>query len=299
MTVNVNELVTNRILELLKEGTIPWKSPWISRGSHISVNWKTQKPYRGINQMLLPFGGEYATFNQIREAGGRVKKGEKGHIVVLWKPCKTKVKQEDIEAQEDENTTEKTYLLLRYYRVFEINTQCEGLESKRPKLPVFDHDPVAEGEAIVQGFVGGPEIRFAPGRAYYKPFFDYVSVPPLSDYPNPHEYYSTLFHELVHSTGHESRLNRDGITKSRGFGSDPYAFEELVAEMGAAMLCAHAGIDNSTIENSAAYIDNWLTVLRNDTKLVIKAASHAQKAVDLILGTQFKEEGNTNDSDAA
>lgn len=301
MSVNkkVYELVTNRVIEQLEKGVVPWRRPWVS-GSSVAVNWVTQKPYRGINQFLLPFGGEYATFLQIKQAGGRVLKGERGHTVVFCKRVVKKVNKPEIlelEEEHDKNQKDQIYFLYKTYTVFEINTQCEGIKSKRPPVPKFDHDPIKAAEQIIEGFIDRPKITFAPGRAYYKPFFDYISIPPMEDFEIAEEFYCTLFHELVHSTGHESRLNREGIVKSAGFKSNRYAFEELVAEMGAAMLCAKAGIDNSTIVNSAAYINSWLERLKKDNQLLIKAASHAQRAADYIQNVTF--ENMNNDEEAA
>ncbi|WNC17936.1 zincin-like metallopeptidase domain-containing protein [Brevibacillus brevis] len=275
MSQKIYEMVTERIMKMLEQGVIPWRRPWVVNAA---VSWKTQTPYRGINTLLLP-AGEYATWKQITEAGGHVKKGEKAHIVVFWRWLEV----------EDEETGDKEKVpFLRYYSVFEINTQCEGLESKRGEIS-FEHDPIAEAENIVNGFADAPEIYFSSGRAYYVPAKDYISVPPINDYPKKEEYYSTLFHEMIHSTGHKNRLNRPGIETVAAFGDEVYSKEELVAEIGAAMLCAKAGIDNSTIENSASYIGSWLRALKNDKKLVVQAAGLAQKGVDYILGVKYED----------
>lgn len=275
MSQKIYEMVTERIIKMLEQGVVPWRRPWVVNKA---VNWKTQTPYRGINTILLP-PGEYATFKQISEAGGKVKKGEKSHIVVFWKWI-------DVE---DEKTGEiKKVPLLRYYSVFEINTQCEGVESKRREVS-FEHDPIAEAENIVSGYMDAPKIYFKSGRAYYVPSRDYISVPPLKDYPKKEEYYSTLFHEMIHSTGHKRRLNRPGIETKAAFGSEVYSKEELVAEIGAAMLCAKAGIDNSTMQNSVSYIASWLRVLKSQPKWVVQAAGLAQKGVDYILGVKYEE----------
>ncbi|WP_268626967.1 ArdC family protein [Paenibacillus alvei] len=276
MSNKIYEMVTDRIIALLEKGIVPWRRPWVSGAA---VNWKTQKPYRGVNTILLD-PGEYATFKQISEAGGKVKKGQKGHIVVFW----TWLEVKDEETEEMEKVP-----FLRYYNVFEINTQCEGLKSKRNEQ-TFDHDPISEAERISNGYVDAPKLQFAPGRAYYRPSSDVVSVPPLRDYPKAEEYYSTLFHEYVHSTGHSKRLNRSGITELAAFGDESYSKEELVAEIGAAMLCGTAGIDNSTIDNSASYIGGWLRKLKDEKKWLVQAAAQAQKAADYILDIKFSEE---------
>ena len=273
MKKSVYEIVTERILELLAAGVVPWRRPWVVSGA---VNWISQLPYRGINTLLLP-PGEYATYKQITEAGGSVK-GAKSQIVVFWRW----LEKEDADTGEAEKKP-----MLRYYRVFDIK-DCKGIKSKRKEIR-FDHDPIAEAEAIVDGYADAPPIGFASGRAYYMPSPDRVSVPPIQDYPKAEEYYSTLFHELIHSSGHQSRLNRPGIEEYAAFGDENYSKEELIAEIGAAMLCATCGIDNSTIENSAAYIQSWHRKLKNDPTLIVKAAGQAQKATDYILGTTFDE----------
>ena len=271
---NIYDMVTNKIIEKLEVGVIPWRKPWTNSAA---VNWVTQKPYRGINTMLLD-SGEYATFKQISEAGGKVKKGSTGHIVVFWKWLE----------KEDESGEIEKIPMLRYYKVFEINTQVEGLESKR-KTETFEHDPLEEAENIIKGYINSPDYTFKPGQAYYKPFMDVVNVPPMKDFNNIAEYYCTFFHEIVHSTGHEKRLNRTGITEIASFGSETYSKEELIAEMGAAMLCGVARIDNSTIDNSASYINGWLRALKNDKRLLVTAAAQAQKASDYILGLEHEK----------
>lgn len=273
--MNVYEIVTDRIIKKLEQGTIPWRKPWSSRS--MAVNWKSQKPYRGVNAFLLD-AGEYATFNQIQEAGGKIKKGAKSSIVVFYKK---------LDIKDEETDEEKKIPFLRYYNVWEINTQCEGMESKR-EIVEEEADPIAEAEAIVKGYKEGPEVRFAPGRAYYSPSADYISVPALEDYKVPAEYYSTLFHEMAHSTGHKSRLNREEGMAPTKFGSDPYSREELVAETAAAMLCGVAGIEMHTLDNSAAYIQSWLKRLKEDSRYIVKAASAAQKAADHILGVKWE-----------
>lgn len=274
--VDVYQIVTDRIIKKLEQGIAPWRRPWNASG--IAVNWKTQKPYRGINALLLE-PGEYATFNQIKEAGGKVKKNAKSDIVVFWKWLE----------KEDEETGETVKIpFLRYYRVFEINTQVEGLKSKR-KIVEYDHDPIEEAEKIFNGYRNAPTYTFNPGKAYYQPSTDRINVPPLKDFEIPEEFYCTLFHEMIHSTGHRSRLARPGVEQVASFGSETYSKEELVAEMGAAMLCGVAGIDNSTIDNSANYIGGWLRALKDDKRLVVQAAAQAQKAADWILGVEETE----------
>lgn len=280
MSKKVYEMITNQIIEKLEQGTIPWKRPF---KNGIAKNWKSKKAYRGINAMLLD-GGEYATFNQIREAGGKVKKGAKSQIVVFWKM--SKYTKEDKETGEEK---QEKVPLMRYYRVFKVGEQTENIEPKEDIIE-YNHDPIKEGEKIIEGYMDCPDYTFVSGRAYYQPSFDIVNVPPIKDFENINEYYSTFFHEIVHSTGHTSRLNRKGVTQlsENGFGSEVYSKEELVAELGASMLCGIAGIENETIENSASYIQSWLSALKNDKKLIVHASQQAQKASDYILGVQYK-----------
>lgn len=272
--ISVYEIITNKIIDQLEKGIIPWRMPWSKNG--LARNWKTQRPYRGINAMLLA-PGEYLTFKQVQEAGGKVKKGAKGQTVVFWKFPKD---QEEGEAVQVED--QKRAPILRYYNVFRID-DTEGIESKTIGEE-WNHDPIQEAERIAASYQNGPSISFAPGKAFYRPSADQVSIPSLSDYRQPEEYYSTLFHELAHSTGHHSRLNRTGVVASNGFGSEIYSEEELVAEMAAAMLCGVARIENVTLENSAAYIGSWIRKLKSDPKMIIKAGSAAQKAADWIQG---------------
>lgn len=274
MSNKIYEMVTDEIVKQLEAGVVPWRQPWTNNGA---VNWKTQKSYRGVNIFLLP-PGEYATFKQIQEAGSKVKKGQKSRFVVFWKWLEV----------EDENEEMRKIPLLRYYQVFEINTQCEGLESKR-KDTRFEHSPIEEAEMVMQAYADCPKLQFESGSAWYRPSADIISVRPIADYKNLHEYYSTLFHEAIHSTGHTKRLNREGVTQAIAFGSENYSKEELVAELGAAMLCGVSGIDNHTIQNSASYIASWLRALKDDKTLLVKAAGQAQKAADYILGVKQEE----------
>lgn len=271
---SIYQMVNDRIIEQLEAGVIPWRKPWIGGGA---VSWNTQKAYRGINAILLD-AGEYATFNQIKAAKGKVKKGAKSQIIVFWKWL-----------EKDNKGEIEKIPLLRYYRVFNIEKDVEGLEPKRPAAS-FDHDPIEKAEEIFKGYINSPSYYWLNDGAWYRPSDDYINVPPMSQFPKAEEFYSTLFHEMAHSTGHPSRLNRDGIKGIASFGSEDYSKEELVAEFASSMLCGVAGISNHTIENSASYIKSWLGQLKKDKTLLVKAAGQAQKAADYILGTTFEEQ---------
>ena len=272
--MDIYAAVTERIIEQMEQGIIPWQKPWISNSKAISH--ATGKPYSLLNQLMLGRPGEYLTFKQCQEAGGKVKKGEKASMVVFWKWIE----------QEDEETHEKKEVpFLRYYNVFHID-QCEGIKPKFDKeLKVYDNDPIEAAENIVKTYFDREACTlnvYQSAQAFYSPSTDSVTVPQMSQYEVKEEYYSTLFHEMIHSTGHESRLAR--IVKVAAFGSEDYSKEELVAEMGAAMLVSTAGIEcEKAFRNSVGYLQGWLKALSNDNKLIVLAAGKAEAAVKYIL----------------
>ena len=266
--------ITSRIIAQMEQGTIPWKKPWV--GSSSAVSYTTGKPYSLLNQMLLGEPGEYITFKQCQQAGGFVRKGEKSRMVAFWKWIE----------QEDEETGEiQSIPFLRYYNVFHIR-QCENIQSRRLVLPAEHAAADRTADAIIRDYTTREVVHLhhnTGDRAFYRPSDDSVTVPGIAQFPNTAEYYSTIFHELTHSTGHAKRLNR--IEKTAFFGSEAYSKEELVAEIGAAALVNHAGLETaSSFRNNAAYIQNWLQVLRNDKRFIVSAAGRAEKAVRLILG---------------
>ena len=267
--------VTNRIMEQLENGLIPWQKPWISVGNAISH--ATGKPYSLLNQMLLGRAGEYVTFNQCQQEGGKVRKGEKSQMVVFWKWLET----------EDEETGEKKEVpFLRYFNVFHID-QCEGLKAKyTQELPEASASADETAETIIAGYIqrSGVRLLHSEGdRAFYQPMTDSITLPLRVQFRETAEYYSTAFHELTHSTGHTSRLDR--LEKTAFFGSEAYSKEELIAEIGAATLVNHAGLETpDSFRNNTAYIQNWLSVLQNDKRFIVSAAGKAEKAVNMILG---------------
>ena len=277
--------VTNAIIAKLEEGTIPWRCPW----SSIMPRNIQGREYHGINVLLLGMQGYqspfWLTFNQCKTLGGNVRKGEKATPVVFWRWIESK-------DEVNQDTGEpKRIPFLRYYSVFNIQ-QCEGITP--PELPAdtTPKDPIAAAEAIVAGYPDPPRITFGGTSAHYVPSLDTVNVPHRADFDSSESYYDTLFHELVHSTGHPTRLDRKSLTDTAArFGSDPYAREELVAEIGAAFLCHEAGIDAPILDNEAAYtLASWLRRLKNDSKLVVIAASQAQKAAEHILNAHTTTE---------
>ena len=175
---------------------------------------------------------------------------------------------------------------LKYYNVFNIE-DTENIPYTSPEpLQRTEKEKIEICEQIIQNYPGSPKIDFGGNRACYTPLKDIVRMPFIEDFEQSESYYSVLFHELIHSTGHQTRLNREGIATISGFGTEDYSKEELVAELGAAFLCGVSSIIPTTLNLSAAYIQNWLQILKNDKKFIIEAAQKAQKATDHILNTE-------------
>ena len=277
--MNVYEIVTERILAELEKGKIPWEKPWIG-GIDCPIKHTTGEPYSIINQILLGEPGEYLTLNQCNKEGGRIKKGAKAKLVVFWK----------ILEKEDEKSKIQKIPVLRYYNVFHIN-DCEGIK------PKFEREQYPNGatkaqnaENIVSEYSSRTNLEISHAnqlQAYYMPRKHLVNIPDMDRFKNTEGYYSTLFHELVHSTGNKNLLHRfPDDAKQAAFGSDSYSREELVAEIGANMLLHSMGMDtDKSNRNSVAYIQSWLRALKNDKRLIVSAAGHAEKAVKLILNS--------------
>ena len=271
--------ITDRIIAALERGTVPWRTPWRARGHR---NARSQRPYRGVNTLVLQTAAlergwsdpRWLTYRQARAAGGHVRRGEHGTRVVLWKWIE--------KPEPDEPEQVKRFPLIRLYSVFNV-AQCEDVKLPRPQAEECC-DPLERAEAVIAGYREGPAIHHDSGSAYYVPERDEVHLPPRESFGDAHGYYATLFHELAHSTGHPSRLAREGYRTAARFGSERYSQEELVAEFAAAFLGGEAGIDPSRVEQSAAYIASWLRVLDDDRRLVVVAAGQGQRASDHILG---------------
>lgn len=284
-------MVTDRIVEQLDKGIIPWQKPWsgacLADGG--AINYVSRKPYSFLNQLLLGKEGEWLTFKQIKDAGGNIKKGSKAGMVVFFKQVKMNktVKNEDGSEKEEQRLVP----ILRYFNVFHID-DTEGVESKIKKEEetgtlIF---PIDTAEEVITGYLGREKaLKFhndkLTDRAFYSPSLDMVSVPMLSQYEIPEEYYSTTFHELVHSTKAKSRCDRDSEQHGiAAFGNEDYSREELVAEIGSAMLCNKIGIEcEKAFKNSVAYIQGWLKALKNDNRAIVWASSRAEIAAKFIL----------------
>jgi len=275
------DVIADRILDLLDKGEVPWRKPWSLQPGMRPQNAVSKRPYSGINSMMLGLSGygdtRWLTFRGAQQLGGNVRKGEKATPITFWKQFKVKDKDENGE------TVEKIIPLLKYFSVFNVE-QCEGLDLP-PIETAKPFNAIEAAEKIIANMPNRPSIDHDGGdRAYYIPSLDTVHLPSRTAFGVADEYYSTAFHELGHSTGHTSRLNRHGLeTGIAPFGSETYSKEELAAEFASAFLCNESGIEN-TIDNSAAYIRGWSKVIRKDKRLVVQAASQGQKAADFILG---------------
>ncbi len=296
----VYEIVTEKIIKLLERGVIPWQRPWKSIPP---ANLISGKPYRGINVILLScteFPSPYwLTFKQATSLGGYVRKGEKSQIVVFWKEIAGESESDrdsttlqtlqTLNTSRPLHTPDSPKYILRYYNLFNTD-QCEGISHKRLSDLTLtftaseERKGLGEAERIASSMINPPPIIHSGSKACYIPMQDKIFMPPEPLFLTKEGYYATLFHELIHSTGHESRLARKSLLKAKHFGEEEYSQEELVAEIGAAFLSAQAGIQNERLtENSSSYIQSWLNALQGDKKMVVKAASEAQKASDYIL----------------
>lgn len=281
--VDIRDEIAARFVEALNNGTVPWRKPWSGTLGR-PRNGSSNRPYRGVNAFVLGMvqsirgypTGQWFTYNNAKNLGGNVRTGEKGTAAILWKF----LKKTDAKTGKD-----VTIPMCRSFTVFN-HAQCDGLPVV--EVEASDVAPIVAAQAIVDGMANAPTIVVAESdAAFYSPASDRVTVPLLSQFSNGASYYAVMFHEMAHATGHESRLKRDGVMAGKGFGSDSYSEEELIAEMTSAFLCAEAGILDEVEENSKAYVANWAAKIGNDPRLVIKAAGAAQRAADHILGTTF------------
>ena len=301
MKFDAYQMVTDRICELLEQGLKPWAQPW---SSAVSCAWSgndgrvytllnqmlladPDKKYKTINELFDDIRGEWVTYNQAQARGGQVRKGEKDRKVVFFKMMDKPTGKFD----SDGNEKHETIPFLNVYTVFHVR-QCDGIEQNYHKDgdKLYDFTCDQKADSVASDYIKREGIIFKTvkgNRASYTPATDTVTLPLAEQFSDWQEYYSTLYHELTHSTGHEKRLNR--ITKAAAFGDDDYSTEELVAEIGSASLLATLGIESdSTLQMSAAYIKNWIKALKNDKRMIVVAASRAEKAVKMILN--IKEE---------
>ena len=284
----VYEIVTNRIIAELEKGVVPWRMPWKQAGP--PMNLVSRKPYRGLNIITLSMQGYsskyWLTFNQARQLGGRIKSWSKATPVILWRWI---VKKENgiVEETCDEDADKTPFL--KYYNVFNLD-QVDGIYPPDDDEKL-EFNPIEKAEAVVGGYKDGPVIEETGNQACYIPNRDVIQIPRKERFVSVAEYYSTLFHEAIHSTGNASRLNRHKEKENHRFAGEDYSREELCAELGACFLCSHAGICTKALnDNAASYLAHWLQALKNDKRLIVHAASQAQKAADYILGNTYERD---------
>ena len=290
--MDVYGIITEKIITLLEQGIVPWRRPWTETG--YPRNLVSMKRYRGINYFLLS-ASKYTspywlTMRQANELGGRVLKGEESTAIVFWKVDDARDDAEDASVNERNDKAHRRFLL-RYYRVWNLE-QCElpaKLLDKLPKIDTYQHDRIETAERIIAEMSNPPKIQYGGSQAFYSPSTDCITLPPRELFTSAAELYASAYHELIHSTGSEKRLAREGLCDAAPFGSPVYSKEELIAECGAAYLCAEAGISNAVVNNQTAYIAGWLKTLGADRKLLIHAAAQAQHAADYVLNRKCSE----------
>lgn len=298
MSFDLYQVITDKLVQMIEAGAGEWRMPWhSSEARSMPINVASKKAYRGVNVPMLwstalgmgyesPYWG---TYKQWADKGAQVRKGEKGTTVVYWKVEDKPGKVEPTSSDGDKKGEKKSNrrLILRYSNVFNA-AQVDGWTP--PATPVIEELSEDQRIALVDEFFKntGSVLKHGGGRAFYRPSADEIHMPAFKTFRDAVSYYATLGHEHVHWTGHESRLDRE-LNRSR-FGDQAYAMEELIAELGAAFLCAHLGLANEPRPDHAQYLAGWLEVLQNDNKAVFHAASKAQAAVKFLLDLQPMEE---------
>lgn len=289
---DIYESVTNQVITAMEKGNIIWQQGWHQMGA--PKNIVTGKIYKGFNRMWLNFiinycnfsNPNFITYKQAQTLGGNIKKGSKGTNIIFYDIVMDKnATTATIGGNSFEGDTQNIKYILKSHTVFNLD-QTEGIkipEIKKTEL-LRELNVIEECATIIENMPNRPAFLHKGDQPYYNPTQDKIVMPEQRLFHTDEEYYTTFFHELAHSTGHAKRLNRKGITESVEFGSEKYSKEELIAEFTASFLSGVAGIEKPTIENSAAYIQNWMTTLKNDKRMIVQAATQAQKAADYILG---------------
>ena len=283
MNNKVYQEITDKIINQLRNGTIPWEQPWF--GTTGAISYATGRAYSLLNQMILGGeSGEFLTWHQIQQQNGHLRKGSKGRRVFFWNTF------DKTETKDNGETVIKQIPYLKTYTVFRVD-DCEGIERRwQPKQEnISTNSPIKQAEDLANKYFNRESIKLVhddSNKAFYSPKHDFINLPPINNFSSSEKYYSVLFHESVHSTGNKHRLGRFNQDEHLSpFGSPDYSREELVAEMGASFLLKHLNIDNkSTLQQNSAYIQSWIHALNDDISLIAVAASRAEKAVQFILG---------------
>lgn len=296
---DVSKIVTDRIIAQLKKEFVAWRVPWHSSG--IPQNLMTKRPYRGINVILLASLGYarnfFVTFDQLKEIGGRLRQDEKPHLVVSWKwpdPDMKATKEGSLNGREVNGDGGPT---LRYYKVYNVS-QCENIaEDLIPEIRVHP-EPMRVCEEIIKAMPQAPKVQHRDKSPYYNPLHDFVNMPKKDSFDSAEHYYSSFFHQLVHSTGHHSRLNRSMLIQMAEFGADRCSNEELIAEIGTCLLESTCGFNDKSFNPDAAYFEGLIKKLERNKEIIVYASSLAQKAVDFILKVkpELREETATQEN---
>lgn len=292
------EQVTNEIIAELQQGKAIWQKPWSSYG--LPKNYGSGRPYEGFNAFYLHHVTEknnyrapyFITFKQAQELGGRVKKGQKGTPIVYWKIFEAKEKEQPVDLAAEGKDRPCTRFVPFLWTVFNID-QVEGVDFQLPTVPERSGPQILEAcQQVVDGFPQpSPKVLHGGTQAYYAPVKDIVQMPDPRRFVSSEAYHATLFHELIHATGHPTRLNRFAPEETTArFGDEAYSREELVAEMGASFLCAFTGIKEAVFQNSVAYLQGWISRLQEDKTMIIYAGTKAFKAASYILDLKAEKD---------
>ncbi|MFC0182579.1 Antirestriction protein ArdC [Pseudarcicella hirudinis] len=308
---SIYDIITDRIIEIIQNNdNLVWRQSWTTNKEgqpNFPMNYTSKENYKGFNGYFIKWQmvalkhdcPYFMTYKQVFEKGGNVKKGAKAYTACFYtkdlyrhlQTGKTITASKYKELSHAEKANYHQSFTLKVYNIFNAN-DIEGVkfDDRWKGVAVSKKDQITNCEKIYTKMPNKPKLYFGGDKAYYTPNFDSVQMPVIKDFNVPQEYYSTLFHELIHSTGYSERLNRKF---GKGMSDPQYAFEELIAELGASYLCGYTHIDYFTLNNSAAYIKSWkksvIEELRGNNKAIFKAASEAQKASDYILGKLDKE----------
>lgn len=285
------EQVTNEIIAELQQGKVIWQKSWSSYG--LPKNYASGRHYEGFNAFYLHHVTEknnyaapyFITFRQVQELGGRVRKGQKGTPIVYWKIYEAKEKEQPVDLAAKEKDRPCSRFVPFLWTVFNID-QVEGVDFRLPTMPQRSGPQILEAcQHVVDNFPQpSPQLLHGGTQAYYAPVRDIVQMPAPGRFLTPEAYHATLFHELIHATGHHARLNRfSEDEKASRFGDEAYSKEELIAEMGASFLCAYTGIREAVFQNSVAYLQGWISRLQEDKTMIIYASTRAFKAASYIL----------------
>lgn len=301
--MNIYDRITEALINEMKQGRTPWRQAWSdpeNAGGAGYISASTGRPYSLLNQILLRMSGkkpgEFLTFNQVKKAGGNVRRGSRAGYVCFYTIIEKKEERTDPETGEKYTVVVDRYPVLKGYNVFNVATDCEGVDPKHIPTepePTEPEDADEICERIINGYInnGGPELNIlSTAQAFYDADEDRVICPRRDQYNAIGDYYCTIFHELTHSTGHASRLDRAAMKQGAAASGATRSTEELCAEIGAAYLCGVAGIENHQLtQKSAQYLNEWIQFLSNDKKAFAIAAAQAEKAVNFILSKSSEQ----------